>query len=280
MKQTDTKLRKSIIKLLEASARVADLSICLHDGIYKFELPLEWSTHSGRFCRAVKAKHLQECVDFDMFEVHNAIAADPAGRIHVCPFGITEIAVPIFLGHVLAGVLFASSRSQQKTSSEKYKLQIVPSRAWFEDRRMMLQMLAKQLGALLHGESKDVLEEYKRRNDIFNFLLSRIYESTSLKMLANHINLSPTRTGHVVKDIFKMTLPQLNNSIKLQEALRMLLTTDLRINEISYRLKYSEQSYFSRIFKEKYSVTPLNFQKKYSRSENFSNVPNFPFKTV
>ena len=42
----------------------------------------------------------------------------------------------------------------------------------------------------------------------------------------------------------------------------MLKNTDLNISQIVYSIGFSSRSYFSKIFKEKYGITPNKFKKK------------------
>ena len=60
-----------------------------------------------------------------------------------------------------------------------------------------------------------------------------------------------------------LSAKQLQLDTQLTEAKRLLLYTTLTINEIAYRLGFEDSSYFTRIFREKTSLTPSAFQEKY-----------------
>jgi len=48
---------------------------------------------------------------------------------------------------------------------------------------------------------------------------------------------------------------------KLVEAKRMLLHTNKTVSEIGFELGYNEKSYFTRVFRNKLSVTPTEFRE-------------------
>ncbi len=50
-------------------------------------------------------------------------------------------------------------------------------------------------------------------------------------------------------------------SVRLQKAKYLLINEDLSISEISYKVGFSSQAYFSTVFKSKFSVTPSEFKE-------------------
>jgi len=47
----------------------------------------------------------------------------------------------------------------------------------------------------------------------------------------------------------------------LQKAKYLLLNEDLSISEISYKVGFASQAYFSTVFKSKFGVTPKGFKE-------------------
>lgn len=54
-------------------------------------------------------------------------------------------------------------------------------------------------------------------------------------------------------------------SVRLQKAKYLLINEDLSISEISYKVGFSSQAYFSTVFKSKFSVTPSEFKESSKR---------------
>jgi AraC-like DNA-binding protein len=46
----------------------------------------------------------------------------------------------------------------------------------------------------------------------------------------------------------------------MQEARKLLLSSDLTISEIAYKLNFEDNSYFNKVFKNKNGLTPKRFR--------------------
>lgn len=51
--------------------------------------------------------------------------------------------------------------------------------------------------------------------------------------------------------------------MRMDEAKRLLLNTDIPIQDISEKTGFNNDTYFSNIFKNKFGVSPLKYRKKY-----------------
>jgi AraC-like DNA-binding protein len=54
----------------------------------------------------------------------------------------------------------------------------------------------------------------------------------------------------------------------LLEAKRLLLYTDLTMNQISLNVGYSDAAYFSRLFKKHVKINPTDFRKQYKNEHS------------
>ena len=64
------------------------------------------------------------------------------------------------------------------------------------------------------------------------------------------------------KFLYNRTVTEYIRHIRLESARDLLKTTDLNISQIVYTIGFSSRSYFSKIFREKYGITPNEFKKK------------------
>lgn len=122
----------------------------------------------------------------------------------------------------------------------------------------MLQAVALKIAKLM---TKYDDESISRREIILTFINSNLDKPLMVSDLAEVLNLSNSRTGHVVKELFNMTCPELIMSTKLQEAAHLLYMTDRSIIDISARLGFSDQNYFTKVFKKQMGTTPLKYRK-------------------
>ena len=98
------------------------------------------------------------------------------------------------------------------------------------------------------------------RIKIDEYLNSHLTDA-SLRGLADFLGYSSVYTGTFVKRITGKTYKILLQEKRLETAEKLLLQTDLSIDEIIKRTGYENASFFRRIFKKKHGVTPLHYRK-------------------
>lgn len=79
---------------------------------------------------------------------------------------------------------------------------------------------------------------------------------SSLESLARELALGPDAASREVKRVFQDTFKGVLNRLRLQEARRLLLESDLGIAEIAYKVGYGNVSHFNRLAKEAWGRTP------------------------
>lgn len=258
MSNKGLKMSKNILAdELEAVSRVIGLPICYHDRLGLADLPNSLNIHTHPACWKIKRVSDDPCREFDAGLIHERLANLPEGDIHTCPFGYIEIAVPVMLRDAYAGVLFAGPASLEEDSPAI----VAPDQQWLEDRLVILQSLAKKMAAALEEREE---ERDDRKAIILNLIFQNLEHPLNLADAADALHLSPSRTGHLIKELFDETFPQLINRIKMREAARMLSAGTRPIAEIADALGYSDQNYFSRAFKGLYAMSPREYRKSVS----------------
>jgi AraC-like DNA-binding protein len=84
--------------------------------------------------------------------------------------------------------------------------------------------------------------------------------SLDITEMAEMINLSVSRFHAVFKECLGMSPLQYLQDIRLQQAQRLLLATELSIHEVAMRVGYPDQFHFSRLFKTVHGVSPRKFR--------------------
>ena len=247
--------KNSIGNEIEAVIRVIGLPICYHDRLGISGLPKSLAIHCHLSCLKIKRYSDKKCSDYDAGFIHERLANHPEGEIHQCPFGLTEIAVPVLLRDAYAGVLFAGPCCFDNGDSAI----LVPDMRWLEDRQVILQALAVKIAFALEaiqGKQDD------RKSMILNMIYKKMNSGIQLADAADVLHLSPSRTGHLVKELFDETFPQLVNRIKMREAARMLSAGEKSIFEIAESFGFSDQNYFSRAFRSVHTLSPREYRKQ------------------
>jgi AraC-like DNA-binding protein len=132
---------------------------------------------------------------------------------------------------------------------------------WLMQRASVLHSVAIRIAFVL-GQ-RDKMPD--RREEILTYLYSTFQSNMTLEKLAGKLHLSSSHTSHLVNRIFNETLPHLINRIKMQEAARLLTSTDWPIGEIAWQVGFDDQNYFSRLFGQIMKKTPRAFRKAHFR---------------
>lgn len=93
-----------------------------------------------------------------------------------------------------------------------------------------------------------------------NFIFNHIFENISIRQLAELVHLNPTYLSQTFKKETGVTLGKYILNEKLAEAKRMLVQSDISIAEISMLLHFSDQSYFTSVFKKSTGLTPRQYR--------------------
>ncbi|WP_397445472.1 helix-turn-helix transcriptional regulator [Polaribacter sp. R77954] len=129
----------------------------------------------------------------------------------------------------------------------------------------ILSMHIQQHNKILAG---DKLPEGINKSDlkivrkIGNSILTNVAKSYSLEQLSFKSGLTQAKLQEGFKFLYNRTVTEYIRHVRLESARDMLKNTDLNISQIVYSIGFSSRSYFSKIFKEKYGITPNQFKKK------------------
>lgn len=83
---------------------------------------------------------------------------------------------------------------------------------------------------------------------------------TSVNDVADNVGLNVDYLCHLFKNDTGVTVSQFLNSTRMNRAIWLLNNTRLKSYEIAELVGYSNQGYFSRLFKQKFQMTPYEFR--------------------
>ena len=95
-------------------------------------------------------------------------------------------------------------------------------------------------------------------------------ESFTVELLAEHMHISSRALQLKMKAIFNLTPTDYIRNIRLAQAEKLLLETDLAVGLIADKVGFSSQSYFARCFKTKHQITPKQFRDNNKKTATFS----------
>lgn len=105
----------------------------------------------------------------------------------------------------------------------------------------------------------------KEEESVFNFLTTNYpKQDLSISDLQNELGLYEQKISSIIKKKTGLTFKQFLNKLRLSEAQRLLLNSDLRVSEIAFKVGYGNVSHFNRVFKEALNCSPNDFRKQQS----------------
>jgi AraC-like DNA-binding protein/mannose-6-phosphate isomerase-like protein (cupin superfamily) len=122
---------------------------------------------------------------------------------------------------------------------------------------------AKENGTpILTPEQAGRTKKLLRLESARQFIRDNFNRDMRIEEIAEHACLSTFHFVRVFKEAFGITPKRYQLQLRLREAKRLLLTTDMGVSEIAYFLGYSSPEYFSRTFSSKVGVPPGAFAEK------------------
>ncbi|PKG24820.1 helix-turn-helix domain-containing protein [Niallia nealsonii] len=100
------------------------------------------------------------------------------------------------------------------------------------------------------------------------YINEHLGESITIKIIAQHVYMSPTYFSHYFKEQTGETVLDYITKCRLKKAQEMLETTDSKIYDISLLLGYQDTKYFSRLFRQWYGYSPSQYRENFNKTYN------------
>ena len=108
--------------------------------------------------------------------------------------------------------------------------------------------------------------------NIIKYIDAHVTEPLSLQSVSKEIGLSKEYTASIFKKEIGRTVTQFINDRKMYLAKDMIFHNDLNLAEVADYLGYDNYSYFSRLFKHYFGLSPQEFKSKNVSSTYLSNI--------
>lgn len=100
---------------------------------------------------------------------------------------------------------------------------------------------------------------------IIKYIEDNLENNLTVSNLQKQFGLNKNTVLNIFKENFGICASKFIMNKKLEKASNLLLETNFSITEISSKFNFASASKFSLYFKEKYSLTPLQFKKKFQK---------------
>lgn len=118
------------------------------------------------------------------------------------------------------------------------------------------------------GQCFDMLQSHVRKSkellfeQIDEYIKLNKYSHLSINDIALKFHVSPSYVSRVIKNVTQATFVQYYTRLRIQEACRLMeQQPDMKFKELSDLLSFSDQHYFSKVFKEYTGYSPTEYKE-------------------
>ena len=119
----------------------------------------------------------------------------------------------------------------------------------------MLSLLQITIGDVRSIESKS-----KTFDSILAFVQRNIMQDITLRSIADACACSESTVSHLFKEYTNQSVKKYINNLRIKQAERLLLTTDLPIGNIAILCGFTDTNYFSTAFKKSVGLSPVKYR--------------------
>ena len=146
---------------------------------------------------------------------------------------------------------------------EKMFVQLIAEhnkKAFVSTEKGMLLSILYLLGRLInHTDTTN-----DKLNESITFITTHYNSEISIKELATSCNLSQSRFMYLFKEQTGMAPHAYQQTLRIQNCMTLLTSTQLSISDISEMSGYQDPLYFSRVFKKMVGMSPRQYRKQYA----------------
>ncbi len=128
--------------------------------------------------------------------------------------------------------------------------------------KQLLDCYLRELLVLLNANKQNGVS--RNLSLILQYIDNNYQSDLSLSVLSHQFGFSRSYVARLFRNELKMRSSDYTNRVRIGAACSLLANSDMSIGEISERTGFSEQYYFSRIFRQLCGVTPTEFRRKSS----------------
>lgn len=117
-------------------------------------------------------------------------------------------------------------------------------------------------------ENRHILRQYEvsKVREAVQFIHQNIETTNTIDDICKEVGLTESKLQEGFKILYNSTINHYINDVRLNLASQLLRGTNFNISEIVYKVGLTSRSYFSKIFKETYQMTPTEYRHMHKKS--------------
>jgi len=109
----------------------------------------------------------------------------------------------------------------------------------------------------------EITQQFGEMHTVVEHIFTHYRERLSVETLASLAFLSLRQFDRRFQRLFHQTPKEFIQKVRIDASLRLLMESDLSITQIALECGFFDNSHFSRQFKEKMGLSPIQFRKKF-----------------
>lgn len=135
-------------------------------------------------------------------------------------------------------------------------------RAWnpaqmFENAFLVFKNYIEEQMEVLARESRNPVKRAKE------YICQNYQQSLSLEIVADAVGVSNAYLSRVFKEISGIGFNEYLTNVRMDKSKELLAETDLSIRDIAFQIGYSNEKYYSKLFKKLFGIKPTEYRRLY-----------------
>lgn len=265
-------LIQSITSYLQFLENDCGIAVSIHFGEDNFySLPDDiilalkhFNTHKNPYCMIVKKQHHSLCIQAQREIKSNCCSK--TGFCHICHAGVKQYIHPLTHGAEVIG--FAAVCGFRPANTEADILDTSAWETFLSTSALPVALYDSALSPLDIMIDKLFTDKGSRKSDEYSQLLHYLNEyhtDVTLNDLCSFFGRSRSHISHLFKSRNGSSIHEYCNNLKLEDARHLLLVSSRSVTEVAYDTGFHDTSYFIRLFRQKYGLSPLKYRSQYSK---------------
>ena len=133
--------------------------------------------------------------------------------------------------------------------------------------RRALALVNRERGHATVAEARAAADRRQQIRPVLAYLDHHWGESVTLGDVAELVHVSPSRARHVFRDATGVSFKDYLTQVRVTEAKRLLLSTDLAVSEVAAAVSYTNLNQFYRVFYRSSSMSPGEYRRYYTAAD-------------
>jgi len=130
--------------------------------------------------------------------------------------------------------------------------------------RLALALAARDLGSTGAVATRAAADRREQIRPVLAYVDGHCRDSVTLDDVADLVHVSPSRVRHVFKDVTGVSFKEYVTQVRVAEAKRLLLSTELSVADIARAVSYTNLHQFYKVFYRSCAMSPGEYRRYYT----------------